>query len=85
MKTIANSNHTPTDFDTHTLEVVEGYYAPETYGVGPPGKLKEEKLWEVSFQKERTRQKRLKYQTIQIFKKCLMEQERERFLQQWLL
>ncbi len=44
MKTIANSNHTPTDFDTHTLEVVEGYYAPETYGVGPPGKLKEEKL-----------------------------------------
>ena len=44
MKTIANSNHKPTDFDSYSLEVVEGYYAPETYGVGPPGKLKEEKL-----------------------------------------
>ena len=44
MKTIANSNHKPTDFDSYSLEVVEGYYAPETYGVGPPGKLQEEKL-----------------------------------------
>ncbi len=44
MKVVSNSNHTPTEFEPYTLEVVEGYYAPETYGVGPPGKLQEEKL-----------------------------------------
>ena len=44
MKTVSNSNHTPTDFESYSLEVVEGYYAPETYGVGAPGKLQEEKL-----------------------------------------
>ena len=44
MKVVSNSNHTPTEFESYSLEVVEGYYAPETYGVGAPGKLKEEKL-----------------------------------------
>ena len=44
MKVVSNSNHTPTEFETYSLDVVEGYYAPETYGIGPPGKLQEEKL-----------------------------------------
>jgi len=44
MKVVSNSNHTPTEFEPYSLEVVEGYYAPETYGIGPPGKLQEEKL-----------------------------------------
>jgi hypothetical protein len=44
MKVVSNSNHTPTEFESYSLEVVEGYYAPETYGVGAPGKLQEEKL-----------------------------------------
>ena len=44
MKVVSNSNHTPTEFESYSLEVVEGYYAPETYGIGAPGKLQEEKL-----------------------------------------
>ena len=44
MKIVSNSNHTPTDFESYSLEVIEGYYAPETYGIGAPGKLQEEKL-----------------------------------------
>ena len=44
MKTIANSNHSPTDFENYRLQIVESYYAPETYGIGPPGKLQQEKL-----------------------------------------
>jgi len=44
MKTVSNSNHTPTEFENYSLKVVEGYYSPETYGIGPPGKLQEEKL-----------------------------------------
>ena len=44
MKVVSNSNHTPTEFESYSLEVIEGYYAPETYGIGPPGKLQEEKL-----------------------------------------
>lgn len=44
MKTIANSNHTPTEFENYSVKVVEGYYSPETYGIGPPGKLQEETL-----------------------------------------
>jgi len=44
MKTVSNSNHTPTEFENYSLKVVEGYYSPETYGIGPPGKLQAEKL-----------------------------------------
>jgi len=44
MKTVSNSNHTPTEFENYSLKVVEGYYSPETYGIGPPGKLQQEKL-----------------------------------------
>ena len=44
MKVFSNSNHTPTEFESYTLEVVEGYYAPEQYGIGPPGALQDEKL-----------------------------------------
>ena len=44
MKTVSNSNHTPTEFENYSLKIIEGYYSPETYGIGPPGKLQEEKL-----------------------------------------
>ena len=44
MKTVSNSNHTPTEFENYSLKVVEGYYSPEIYGIGTPGKLQAEKL-----------------------------------------
>ena len=44
MKTISNSNHTTTNFENYRLQIVESYYAPEIYGIGPPGKLIQETL-----------------------------------------
>ena len=44
MKTVSNSNHTPTEFENYSLKIVEGYYSPEIYGIGTPGKLQAEKL-----------------------------------------
>ena len=44
MKTVSNTNHQPTEFENYSLKVVEGYYSPELYGIGPPGKLQVEKL-----------------------------------------
>ena len=44
MKTVSNSNHTPTEFENYSLKIIEGYYSPEIYGIGTPGKLQAEKL-----------------------------------------
>ena len=44
MKLISNSNHHPTELENHSLIVVEGYYAPEKYGIGSLEKRQTEVL-----------------------------------------
>ena len=44
LKTVTSSGPHPTAFETYRLEVVEGFYAKELYGVGAPGKLESETL-----------------------------------------
>lgn len=43
-KLISNSNHNPTELENHSLTVVEGYYAPEKYGIGSLEKRQTEVL-----------------------------------------
>ena len=43
-KLISNSNHNPTELENHSLTVVEGYYAPEKYGIGSLEKRQAEVL-----------------------------------------
>ena len=44
MKTVSSSGPHPTAFEEFRLEVVEGFYAKELYGIGGPGKLTAETL-----------------------------------------
>jgi len=44
MKLVSNSNHHPTELENHSLIVVEGYYAPEKYGIGSLEKRQTEVL-----------------------------------------
>ena len=44
MKLISNTNHHPTELENHSLIVVEGYYAPEKYGIGSLEKRQTEVL-----------------------------------------
>ena len=42
MKTVSSSGPHPTAFENYRLEVVEGFYAKELYGIGTPGGLETE-------------------------------------------
>ena len=44
IKTVTSSGPHPTAFENYRLEVVEGFYAKELYGIGAPGKLEDETL-----------------------------------------